>query len=111
MSIAHVMLAAVLLSASDVASSDKELSVVAATPDTGRVAVKGGSLFYEASGAGDRPFRAPDDLAALLRALGVSKATLIGLSMGGGIAIDFTLAYPDMVNRLVLASSSISGGT
>ena len=70
---------------------------------------------YDARGFGrssraDRPFRATDDLAALLRAHRISQATLIGLSMGGGIAIDFALAHPDMVNRLVLAAPSISGG-
>ena len=122
--------------------------------DTGRVSITGGSLYWEAAGAGDvvvlihggnldrrmwdeqfahlrrsyrvirydargfgksspadRSFRAPDDLAALLRTLDVPKATLVGLSMGGGIAIDFALAYPDMVDRLVLASPSVSGGT
>jgi pimeloyl-ACP methyl ester carboxylesterase len=31
--------------------------------------------------------------------------------MGGRIAIDFALAYPDMVDRLVLAAPGISGGT
>lgn len=71
---------------------------------------------YDARGFGrssraDHPFRAPDDLAALLRAHRISRATLVGLSMGGGIAIDFALAYPDMVNRLVLAAPSVSGGT
>lgn len=71
---------------------------------------------YDARGFGrsspaDRPFRAPEDLAALLRAHGISRATLVGLSMGGGIAIDFALAHPDMVSRLVLAAPSISGGT
>ena len=71
---------------------------------------------YDARGFGrsspvDRPFRAPEDLAALLRAHRISRATLVGLSMGGGIAIDFALAHPDMVSRLVLAAPSISGGT
>lgn len=71
---------------------------------------------YDARGFGrsspaDRPFRAPDDLAALLRALGIPRASLIGLSMGGGIAIDFSLAYPSMVSRLILAAPSVSGGS
>ena len=30
--------------------------------------------------------------------------------MGGGIAIDFALAHPEMVDRLVLAAPSVSGG-
>jgi pimeloyl-ACP methyl ester carboxylesterase len=70
---------------------------------------------YDARGFGrsspaDRPFRAANDLAALLRAHHITRATLIGLSMGGGIAIDFALAHPDMVSRLVAAAPSISGG-
>ena len=35
------------------------------------------------------PFRAVDDLYALLDALGVSRTFVLGLSMGGGVAIDF----------------------
>ncbi|MFZ6020438.1 MAG: alpha/beta fold hydrolase, partial [Chloroflexota bacterium] len=37
----------------------------------------------------------------LLDQLGVARATLAGVSMGGGIAIGFTLAYPLQVQRLV----------
>ena len=122
--------------------------------DTGRVAVNGGSLYYEAAGVGppvillhggnldrrmwdlqfallrqryrvvrydargfgrssaaDRPFAAHDDLAALVRELHLSGAALVGLSMGGRIAIDFALAHPGLVDRLVLAAPGISGGT
>ena len=39
------------------------------------------------SSAADRPFAAHDDLAALFRALNLSRAALVGLSMGGRIAI------------------------
>ncbi len=63
------------------------------------------------SSAADTAFRAPDDLAALLQALGIDKAAIVGLSMGGGIAIDFALAYPQMVDRVLLAAPSVTGGT
>ena len=47
-----------------------------------------------------------DDVAAqykgLLDALGVSKATLVGNSQGGAIAITMALDYPDAVEKLVL---------
>lgn len=47
-----------------------------------------------------------DDVAAqykgLLDALGVSKATLVGNSQGGAIAITMALNYPDVVQKLVL---------
>lgn len=36
----------------------------------------------------------PDDLKGLLDYLDIAHASVLGLSMGGGIAIDFVLAYP-----------------
>jgi pimeloyl-ACP methyl ester carboxylesterase len=66
---------------------------------------------YGRSGAADTAFRAHDDLLALVDTLRVSRAALIGLSMGGRIAIDFALAHPERVDRLVLAAPGISGGT
>ena len=50
-----------------------------------------------------------DDLKALLEHLGVSKTHVVGLSLGGEIAIDFTLAFPNMVKSLVLSDSSLGG--
>lgn len=41
------------------------------------------------------PFSHSDDLQALLKFLGVKRAHLVALSVGGAIAIDFTLEYPD----------------
>src|ERR1043166_5014448 len=49
------------------------------------------------------------DLADLLRHLGVARATVIGLSRGGMIATDFALEHPEMVEALVLAGSGIGG--
>lgn len=63
------------------------------------------------SGRADRPFAAHDDLLALLRHLGVARASLVGLSLGGRIAVDFALAHPEMVDRLVLAGPGLSGWT
>lgn len=45
------------------------------------------------------------DLKALLEGLGVAKAHICGLSMGGLIAQQFTLDYPRMVDRLILAGT------
>lgn len=50
-----------------------------------------------------------DDLAQLLRALGVERAALLGCSMGGTIMLDFALEHPDMVSALMIVSSSPSG--
>jgi pimeloyl-ACP methyl ester carboxylesterase len=50
-----------------------------------------------------------DDLYALLKYLKIEKASLIGLSLGGSIAADFTLAHPEMVEKLVFTSSGLRG--
>ena len=55
------------------------------------------------------PYTDREDLYNLLSFLGIEKTYLIGLSLGGEIAIDFTLDYPDMVDALILVGSSISG--
>lgn len=41
----------------------------------------------------------------LLLALGHEQATLVGHSLGGGIAMQFSYQFPEMVERLVLVSS------
>lgn len=45
------------------------------------------------------------DVRQLLRALGIARATLVGLSMGGYIALAFCRAYPEAVRALVLADT------
>ncbi len=52
---------------------------------------------------------AHEDLAAVLRDLRVERASIVGHSMGGQIAIDFALAHPGSVDRLVLVSPGVSG--
>lgn len=49
------------------------------------------------------------DLAAVLAALGVGRAHLVGLSMGGAVALDAALEVPDLVASLVLAATRPSG--
>lgn len=44
-------------------------------------------------------------LARALDALGVQRASLVGLSLGGGVALGFALAFPDRVEKLVLVDS------
>ena len=41
----------------------------------------------------------------LMIALGHDRATLVGHSLGGGVALQFTYQFPEMVERLVLVSS------
>lgn len=57
--------------------------------------------------AGEQSHRA--DLFELLKFLGVEGAYVMGLSMGGSIALDFTLDYPEMVDALILVGSGAGG--
>jgi 3-oxoadipate enol-lactonase len=54
-------------------------------------------------------FALRDDLLAVLRHLGIEKAMLVGCSMGGSTAIDFTLEHPEMVTALVPVGAGVSG--
>jgi pimeloyl-ACP methyl ester carboxylesterase len=47
-----------------------------------------------------------DDVAALLRHLGIDEADVFGYSMGGGVAIQLAIRHPGSVRRLVVASAS-----
>ncbi len=51
-----------------------------------------------------------DDTAGLMDGLGISRAHVLGLSMGGMIAQELVLNYPQKVERLVLCSTSCGGG-
>jgi pimeloyl-ACP methyl ester carboxylesterase len=55
------------------------------------------------------PFSYADDLAELLGALGVARAHMLGMSMGGAASVDFALSHPAMVSALVLAGSALGG--
>lgn len=47
-----------------------------------------------------------DDVAALLTYLKLSRADLIGYSMGGGVAMTVAVRHPDQVRRVVVISST-----
>lgn len=47
-----------------------------------------------------------EDLAAILKELGLQKADVFGTSQGGMIAQYLAIHYPEFVNKLILASSS-----
>jgi pimeloyl-ACP methyl ester carboxylesterase len=55
------------------------------------------------------PFADHDDLLRLMDSLSVSQAVIMGLSMGGQIAIDFALTNPERVRALVLVGPGMSG--
>jgi 3-oxoadipate enol-lactonase len=50
-----------------------------------------------------------DDVYALLQYLGIGKTYIMGLSMGGALVIDFTLAHPEMVDALIPVAMGVSG--
>jgi pimeloyl-ACP methyl ester carboxylesterase len=47
-----------------------------------------------------------DDTAGLLKALNIMQANVVGISMGGRIAIALALLHPELVRSLVLVSTS-----
>ena len=56
-----------------------------------------------------RPYSYREDLFQLFQRLRVSHATIIGLSLGGAIATDFTLTHPEAVDGLVLVCPGLGG--
>jgi 3-oxoadipate enol-lactonase len=79
-----------------------------------RLAASFDVITVDARGHGDsgwdgKPFGIDDladDVAALLDGLGLRSAYLIGMSMGGSIAISFAGRYPDRADGLVLADTT-----
>ncbi|MFC2165255.1 alpha/beta fold hydrolase [Acidobacteriota bacterium] len=50
-----------------------------------------------------------EDLEKVFKQLNIHKAIVIGMSYGGSLAIDFALANPDKVTKIVLVGSIVSG--
>jgi 3-oxoadipate enol-lactonase len=73
-------------------------------------------LTYDQRGFGESSLPAPDyeapelvrDLGELLNALSVAQTILIGQSLGGGVALRFTIAHPQRTRALILANT-VSG--
>jgi pimeloyl-ACP methyl ester carboxylesterase len=57
----------------------------------------------------EKPYSNIEDLAEVFRQLNIEKATLMGMSAGGELVIDFTLEHPDKVTGLVLVGAVVSG--
>ncbi len=57
----------------------------------------------------EESFALRDDLLAVLNHLDIRKAALVGCSMGGATAIDFTLEHPERVTALVPIGAGVSG--
>ncbi|MFM9370821.1 alpha/beta fold hydrolase [Streptomyces sp. Da 82-17] len=63
---------------------------------------------HGASDNASEPFRPADDVAALLRRLDLGPAVLVGVSMGGGTAVDVALEHPELVRALVVTAAGTS---
>ena len=50
-----------------------------------------------------------DDLYALLKTLNIENACVLGYSMGGRIALEFALKYPEITSGLVMANMGVAG--
>lgn len=72
-------------------------------------------LRYDARGFGQsalpttESYTHAEDLRALLTHLRIDHAYVIGLSMGGGIAIDFALTYPELTDVLIPVDALLPG--
>jgi 3-oxoadipate enol-lactonase len=75
------------------------------------------TLVFDNRGAGrtdkpDAPYSIPqmaDDTAGLMDALGIRRAALLGISMGGMIAQEFALAHQERLSCLILGSTNFGG--
>ena len=71
-------------------------------------------ITYDGRGTGQspaplEPINLVEDVKQLLQHLHLDKVTLLGHSMGGQTATDFTLTYPALVERLILLAPSLTG--
>ncbi len=76
-------------------------------------------IYFDNRGVGqsDKPTGAytvpemADDASGLLKALGINRAKVFGVSMGGMIAQELALRHPEQVERLVLGCTMAGGAT
>ncbi|WP_260288940.1 alpha/beta fold hydrolase [Peribacillus aracenensis] len=71
-------------------------------------------IAFDGRGTGKSPSPIEDvnhveDLSSLLDHLEINQTTLIGHSMGGQIATEFALKYPEKVSKLILLAPGLSG--
>jgi pimeloyl-ACP methyl ester carboxylesterase len=64
---------------------------------------------YGKSPAPDGPFRHCEDIHALIRHLGFTLVNIAGCSLGGKVAIEMAIAYPETIRRLVLIAPGMTG--
>jgi pimeloyl-ACP methyl ester carboxylesterase len=55
----------------------------------------------------DIPYNHTDDLLAVVDTLAIERCDVVGVSMGGAIALNFALNHPDRVRNLILISPAL----
>ncbi len=69
---------------------------------------------YDRRGYGKSPtpqtrYSQIEDLNQVFEKLDIDEAIVIGMSAGGGLAVDFTLKYPEKVSALILVGAAVGG--
>jgi pimeloyl-ACP methyl ester carboxylesterase len=85
---------------------DREFSLYS----TGHHTVRFDRRGFGGSSPASSSFSYEQDLKSLISHLRLRRPYLVGASMGGAIAIDYTLENPEMVRGLFLVAPGISGG-
>lgn len=65
--------------------------------------------YGRSSGGGDEPYSHTEDLVGILDTLAVERCDLVGVSMGGGIALHTALEHSDRVRSLTLIGPALMG--
>ncbi len=66
---------------------------------------------YGRSEAAKSPYSAIEDLRLAMRQVKIDRAIIVGCSAGGGLALDFAIAQPEMVKGLLLIGPAVGGMT
>jgi len=64
---------------------------------------------YGKSPAPEEPFRHYEEIHALSLHLGFASVNIAGCSLGGKVAIEMAIAYPEIVSRLILIAPGMPG--
>jgi pimeloyl-ACP methyl ester carboxylesterase len=64
--------------------------------------------FFGRSEGDDAEWSAVDDTVAVMDALGIAHAALVGLSMGGGVALRVAQVHPDRVTAVVHVAGAVA---
>lgn len=57
------------------------------------------------------PYSPAEDFKALLQHLGIARADVVGLSLGGRVALDFAMVHPELIRSLVLIDTAPVSGS